>query len=76
LREQKSVGGVILSHFAVLWSASCVILREKIFNLPALQVEQVKSGVFEGIYEDNAWKNKPDSNQRKLYNGAINDRIN
>ncbi len=29
---------------------------------PALQVEQVKTGHFEAIYEDNVWKNKPNSN--------------
>jgi len=41
-----------------------MVLREKNFQLPALQVEQVKSGCFEGIYEDNDWKYKPDSNQQ------------
>jgi hypothetical protein len=30
--------------------------------LPALQVEQVKKGCFEAIYEDNVWKMKPNSN--------------
>jgi hypothetical protein len=32
--------------------------------LPALQVEQVKRARFEAIYEDNAWKDKPDSNDQ------------
>ncbi len=31
-------------------------------DLPALQVEQVKTGCFLHVYEDNAWKLKPDSN--------------
>jgi hypothetical protein len=33
-------------------------------DLPALQVEQVKTGCFEAIYEDNAWKDKPNSNDQ------------
>ena len=33
-------------------------------NLPVLQVEQVKTGCFEAIYEDNAWKFKPNSNDQ------------
>ncbi len=32
--------------------------------LPALQVEQVKTGCFKAIYEDNAWKDKPYSNDQ------------
>jgi hypothetical protein len=34
-------------------------------KVPALQVEQVKTGGFEAIYEDNVWKMKPDSNDQK-----------
>jgi len=34
------------------------------YDLPALQVEQVKTGHFEAIYEDNAWKDKPYSNDQ------------
>ncbi len=33
-------------------------------DLPALQVEQVKRGCFEAIYEDNAWKFKLNSNDQ------------
>ncbi len=33
-------------------------------KLPALQVEQVKKGCFEAIYEDNVWKLKPSSNDQ------------
>ena len=33
-------------------------------DLPALQVEQVKRGCFEVIYEDNVWKVKPYSNDQ------------
>jgi hypothetical protein len=33
---------------------------------PALQVEQVKRGCFEAIYEDNAWKLKPNSNDQNV----------
>ena len=40
--------------FPVTWS-----------KLPALQVEQVKKGYFEAIYEDNVWKLKPTSNDQK-----------
>ncbi len=32
--------------------------------LPALQVEQVKRGQFEAIYEDNVWKLKQNSNDQ------------
>jgi len=32
--------------------------------LPALQAEQAKIGCFEGIYEDNGWKLKPNSNDQ------------
>ncbi len=32
--------------------------------LPALQVEQVKTGCFLHVYEDNAWKDKPNSNDQ------------
>ena len=32
--------------------------------LPVIQVEQVKKGCFEAIYEDNAWKDKPYSNDQ------------
>jgi hypothetical protein len=32
--------------------------------MPALQVEQVKKGCFEAIYEDNVWKVKPNSNDQ------------
>ena len=38
----------------------CVIDGKK----PALQVEQVKRGHFEAIYEDNVWKIKPNSNDQ------------
>jgi len=34
--------------------------------LPVLQVEQVKRGCFEAIYEDNVWKIKPNSNDQNL----------
>lgn len=37
-------------------------------DLPALQVEQVKKGCFEAIYEDNTWKFKPYSNHQKRKN--------
>ena len=33
-------------------------------DLPVLQVEQVKTGCFRAIYEDNAWKFKPNSNNQ------------
>ena len=39
-------------------------VREGQQVLPALQVEQVKKGCFEAIYEDNVWKVKPYSNDQ------------
>ncbi len=41
------------------------MMREQTLKLPALQVEQVKKGHFEAIYEDNVWKLKPSSNDQK-----------
>jgi hypothetical protein len=41
-------------------------------KIPALQVEQVKRGCFEGSYEDNAWKNKPFSNLRNRGKTCMN----
>ena len=37
---------------------------------PALQVEQVKKGHFEAIYEDNVWKLKPSSNDQNAKFGV------
>ena len=38
--------------------------------LPALQVEQVKRGCFEAIYEDNACTFKPNSNDQNRKNAV------
>ena len=38
--------------------------KDYLGNLPVLQVEQVKKGCFEAIYEDNVWKVKPNSNDQ------------
>jgi hypothetical protein len=37
---------------------------------PALQVEQVKTGHFEAIYEENVWKLKPSSNDQNAKFGV------
>ncbi|MBA3872945.1 MAG: hypothetical protein H0X30_27755 [Anaerolineae bacterium] len=39
-------------------------MRIVICKMPALQVEQVKTGHFGAIYEDNVWKMKPNSNDQ------------
>ena len=46
--DKQAITGNLTSEHYSLW--------------PALQVEQVKRGCFEAIYEDNAWKLKPNSN--------------
>ena len=88
-REETTVQQMDCGFFCWVWPDKQAITGNNCGDyygdLPALQVEQVKRGCFEAIYEDNVWKVKPNSNDqnwksvleflflsiaREIFNGA------
>jgi hypothetical protein len=60
-RQFNREDSVILERAQLRLCLFCCLINGK---RPALQVEQVKTGCFEAIYEDTVWKSKPNSNDQ------------